>query len=496
MGKEKIDLSIYQNAQASKNKTAMAGVFLMNVVLIAAYFMEVIKGTRGWLSYLLIFFMCSVPCLISLILYHRKKDSGAIRYVCGLGFLLFYAYVMFTTTSDLTFCYAIVIFVILMVYVDIRFLSLMGIGAITINVIRIGQKVMAGQLEGVQTTNAEITLACLILTGGFVMLALKKISAITQANIDRADSEKQQSEQLLDKTLHIASVMTDSIQNAVGETDVLKEAIRENRVSMEELSTGTEEAVVAIAVQNESTKKINQYVKKVESAVTAVVQEVNDAEENLTVSDDVMKDLLKQVRISEESGSTAKQKMDELKVYADKMQNIIMMIKKVAEQTSLLALNASIEAARAGEAGRGFAVVASQISELSVQSNQATEDVNKIIADILASVESVTSSMEMLLSSSQLQNQYVDSTDGNFRKIRTNTEGIKDQVEYLKEAVEVMTTENALVVQQINNVDEVVSGVEDKVKVTLDISNENLRSIANVTDIMDVLAQSAEKLQS
>jgi methyl-accepting chemotaxis protein len=73
---------------------------------------------------------------------------------------------------------------------------------------------------------------------------------------------------------------------------------------------------------------------------------------------------------------------------AQKIGDVVKMIRNIAGQTNLLALNATIEAARAGEAGRGFAVVASEVKSLAVQTAKATED----IASLITSVQGATSS--------------------------------------------------------------------------------------------------------
>jgi methyl-accepting chemotaxis protein len=67
---------------------------------------------------------------------------------------------------------------------------------------------------------------------------------------------------------------------------------------------------------------------------------------------------------------------------AQKIGDVIMLIRAIAGQTNLLALNATIEAARAGEAGRGFAVVASEVKSLAVQTGKATEDISKLISAV------------------------------------------------------------------------------------------------------------------
>jgi methyl-accepting chemotaxis protein len=102
------DLTLKKNADASKNATAMTGIFIMNFVLVAAYLIEVLKGARTITTYSIIAALCIAPCILAAIVFARKKEAYSIRYILGIGFSLLYGYVMFTTISDVPFCYIIV----------------------------------------------------------------------------------------------------------------------------------------------------------------------------------------------------------------------------------------------------------------------------------------------------------------------------------------------------------------------------------------------------
>lgn len=491
-----LDYSIKEVAEKSKNKTALVGICVMNIVIALAYLLELVKGTRSIGSYCIVAALSLGVAIIGLILYQINKQSNLIKYICGFGFGLLYAYIMFTTTTDLVFCYIIVFFVIFIVYVDFKLLGILSVYAIVINAAVLAKKGIQGELKGVNLTNAEIIVACLILTGLFTFISIYKINQINKANVDKAAMEKKQSDALLNTTLSVADSMTDNIESAVGETDSLKDAIGMTKQAMETLVENTNAAAEAIEAQKESTMKISEYVHGVEGSVSSIVEEVNVAEENLKAGNVIMNDLLKQVKVSEESNALVVQKMEGLKEYASKMQDIMGLIRSVANQTSMLALNASIEAARAGEAGKGFAVVATEISSLSTQTNSATVDIDALIENIVKSVEEVTKAMDALLEGSQLQNKYVNDTAESIRKIHNSTQGIFAQVSQLQEAVEIVTVENEHVDKQIGHMVNTIEEVSSSADETLANCNVNLESIAKVGTFMDGLKVDADKLKS
>lgn len=490
-----MDLSIKKNADISKNKTAMTGIFIMNIILAVAYLLELIKKARTIQSYLIVLALCLVPCILSLVFYFKDNAAKSVRYILGGGFGLLYSYVMFTSSTDLTFCYVIVAFVILLVYTDVKLMLTLGIYAFLVNIAMIIKKVVAGTFTSEALTNAEIMLACIILTFVFAFMAVKKINKISKANVDKAEKQKNQSEELLEKVLNVANSITENIENATVETNALKTAIEDTQREMDKLNCGTNDTLNAIVSQKESTDRIDMHIHGVETSVGSILTDVESAEKNLDEGSGIMENLLQQVKISEESNELVAKEMQTLKECTDKMQDIIELISSVARQTSMLALNASIESARAGEAGRGFAVVASQISSLAAQTNEATTDINGLIGNITESVGSVTEAMDKLLESSKLQNNYVEGTAESFDKIRESTQGIFKQTAQLKEMVDVVLEANEQVNESIGNVSALTGEISGSADETLALCNTNLESIAKVSEVMINLSENAKDLK-
>ena len=492
--KEKLDLSIKANADHSRNLTVIIGSSIMNLLLLGAYALEVVKGVRTPGSFAILVALFILPCIIAPIIFAKKKTSLIIRYTYVGFFALAYAYIMFTSSTPLTFCYAVVLMVLMTTYVDMKLLVGFSVWAILVNAVLIIRQITDGSFKGTAVTDAEITMACLIFTCFFIILAIRKISLINNANIQKADEGKNTSEHLLNTTLTVAGELAENIREAVAETESLQSAINSTQNAMQELAQNTDEEAHAIAIQKESTEAINNYINQVDDMVVNIVNEADITVDNLTSGNETIKELLNQVQVSESSSELVAERMEILKDYADKMQAIMGLISSVAHQTGLLALNASIEAARAGEAGKGFSVVASEISGLSVQTNNATGEINLIIKNIVSAINEVTESLDKLLESSKLQNEYVNTTAEKFKKIHTSTETILNQVTSLKDTVDNVTTVNAQVEEQIEYVNQIMEQVTRGTQSTLEDCNTNRESIIAVSDIMDRLMEETTKL--
>ncbi len=495
MQKENLDLTLEKYANQSRNETILKGVHILNGVLAIAYFIELIKGARTPFSYLIVACMCLIPSIAAQLIYFKKKDSPVIRYILGYGFLLFYAYAMFTTSTEVSFCYILVTLVILLVYVDVKFLFSLALGAIFVNVARMIYLEVSGRLQAQTITNAEIIFACLILTSVFAVMTAKKIGLINQANIVKAEKEKEQSEGLLKNTLEVAASITENIGNVVTETESLKDAIEQTRIAMDDLSVGANEVAEAMEEQMSSTQAIHQHIDGVVTSVENILADGNEAQDSLKDGNAVMTELLDLVNKSEESGKIVTQKVTGLKEYADRMQEIMGLISNVAEQTGLLALNASIEAARAGEAGKGFGVVADEISGLSAQTNEATDDINGLIQNIVKSIDDAAEAMTQLIENSQMQNKCVNVTADKFQTIYNKTQGIIGHASQLKHAVDIVAEENQQIEQKIGHVSSVTQEVTARSEQTLENCNKNRDSVEEVVTIMDNLNTEAKKLK-
>ncbi|MGV8844052.1 MAG: methyl-accepting chemotaxis protein [Pseudomonas sp.] len=152
------------------------------------------------------------------------------------------------------------------------------------------------------------------------------------------------------------------------------------------LSSVTEQTHAQVSSQQQETEQVATAMNQMTTTVHDVARNAAEAAQAVATADSkvangqaVVRQTLERIEQLSISSNSASQGIQNLSQDIQKIDVVLGVIKSVAEQTNLLALNAAIEAARAGEQGRGFAVVADEVRALAQRTQQSTAEIEQLV---------------------------------------------------------------------------------------------------------------------
>ncbi|MDR2926249.1 MAG: methyl-accepting chemotaxis protein [Azoarcus sp.] len=189
-----------------------------------------------------------------------------------------------------------------------------------------------------------------------------------------------------DSALHSIVVTVGKLRDIV---NLISGNANEIAAASEELSATSAQIATASENQSQAATSMAASVEQMTVSINHVSNSADDANKMAQESGKAANDGAETIRsvvtdisrVAQDVGSAA-QSVEELGEQSREIASVVNIIKEVADQTNLLALNAAIEAARAGEQGRGFAVVADEVRKLAERTSTSTEDIARIVSQI------------------------------------------------------------------------------------------------------------------
>ena len=482
--------------EAYANKAAIMCHIIIEIVMLVAYVMEWVKGARsGGYVFIVACFMI-LPLVIEGVCYRNNKESKAVRYVMGIAYSLFYIFAMFTSSSNLTFVYALPMYMVITLYMDTAYCMAVASGGFLVNVAYVVYRAVTVGYGADQIKDLEIQLAVMALTGIYMVVVTAGIRKSNMASVQKIQMQQEKAQQLLQNVLQVSDNMIGGVADASDKMGQVRDSVEHIRSSMQEVSTGSSESAQSIQNQMQKTEQIQDHIAKVQSTADFIQQNVSDTAKKVEEGKEQMDCLAKQVEKSMNANRQVQDKMQELRVYTERMNTIIETITSIAGSTGMLALNASIEAARAGEAGRGFAVVAGQISGLANQTKTATVDITELIENIHKELEDVFAAVNVVMESNRANADSAQVVQENFGNIAQGTQDIAQQTEELTGVVKELGTANGQIVESIQTLSAITEEVSAHANETYEACEENGRLVEKAVDIVQELSKDAERLKN
>lgn len=290
----------------------------------------------------------------------------------------------------------------------------------------------------------------------------------------------------------------------------LDEMATSAEVTSKDISKAMDEIANGSVEQASKAEDILTHVKKLDEKMNELTAELHETNTALEISEKALingnkdtKELKNSTQNQSQLIGEAVKEVSELSSYVSNVDKIIEAINDIANQTGLLALNASIEAARAGESGKGFAVVAEEVGKLANESQTSTNQISLILNNIRKKADLTTDLMNSINDSMDIQTSTVNETLRIFndiedadKKIADNIKSFNNLIQYIKkfsdELLQLIETlassaeESAAVAEEVTASSENQIGVVEKVK---EASN-------NIFSIIEELQINIEKFKT
>ncbi len=426
-------------------------------------------------------------------------DYKGYKYIMGYGYLLFFAFILWTDMGVQSYVFILPLVSVLVLYKDTKFIKIMMwvtlFVVLSSNLYKIGYKhLMDAEMLIEMTLAYGMVFCCYQCT----LLSIKHLNqsdgALTgsiQGNLERVV-----------KTVEQVKVASNSVVDGV---TVVRELADENKVGAENVVKDMRHLSDDNGVLNdktmssmEMTSVIDTQVKNVAVLMEQVIELINASVKHANTSSNELEEVVDTTNKMANLSADVEKILVEFKQEFENVKEETSTIEGITSQTNLLALNASIEAARAGEAGKGFAVVADEIRNLSEGTKTSSTRILSALAHLEETSEKMLESISETINLIQVNMDKVSNANRSVTDITNDATSLGANIRVVDEAVKEVESSNRTLVdnmKQVCEVMEVMTGRIDEAELTTKtMLSKYEESAKNAIDIENVVGELMEEL--